>query len=72
MASQVLGRLADRFENLLKARDLLLRLAFMLLKRRLQLFRLCGLRHLRQRAEDFLFREVDVFPRGVEESLGQR
>ena len=33
MASQVLGRLADRFENLLKARDLLLRLAAMLLKR---------------------------------------
>src|ERR1044072_1638046 len=61
--------LAQHFEHLLEPVDLLLRLGLVLLERSAQRIRVCGLGHFRQGSEDFLFGEVDVLQRVVEEIL---
>ena len=71
IASQVLPRrrFLDLFKYLLKPRDVFFGLGLVLLERSFELFRLRGLCHLGQGAQDFLFRKIDVLEGLVKQFL---
>jgi len=64
--SLALRLLLDQREHFFEALNLAFGLVVMLLESGLELLVLSRLRHLRQGAQDFLFREVDVLERVVE------
>jgi len=59
--------LVDSREHLLEASNLLFRLSFVLFERGPELFALRRLRHLRQRRQDFLLREINILQRVMEQ-----